>query len=282
LSGRDPGGKSDGLAGITHVVWPEAAMPFPPLDTPEALAAIADLLPEGTVLIAGATRIERELPASLRPHRFFNSLLVLGQRGLLLTFYDKIYLVPFGEFLPLRGLLQAIGLRQLSVRGGFESGPSPRPILKVPGLPAVVPLICYEAVFPRAIVQGPQQPGVIVNLTNDGWFGNSTGPHQHFHQARVRAVEEGLPLVRAANNGVSAAIDPYGRALGRLDLNARGVIDVALPAALQATLYARLGDSIFLVAWLLGAGMLGWIVWHQSHSRRDVNHRISFKSVTGG
>jgi len=261
LSARDPAGKADNLAGITHVVWPEAAMPFPPLDTPEALAAIADLLPEGTVLIAGATRAERSSATSANVRRFFNSLLVFGQRGLLLTLYDKIRLVPFGEFLPLRGVLQAIGLRQLSARGGFDSGPSPRPILQIPGLPAVVPLICYEAIFPGAIVQGPERPAVIINLTNDGWFGNTTGPHQHLHQARVRAVEEGLPLVRAANNGVSAAFDAYGRILGQLDLNARGVIDVPLPLALQPPPYARLGDAIFLAAWLLGAAVLGCAVW---------------------
>jgi apolipoprotein N-acyltransferase len=261
LSGRDPAGKVDNLAGITHVVWPEAAMPFAPLEVPEALAAIADLLPEGTVLIAGAVRVERDTSVPPLPRAFFNSLLVFGARGLLLSFYDKIFLVPFGEFLPLRGILQAIGLRQLSERGGFYSGPSPRPVLQIPGLPDVVPLICYEAIFPRAIVQGPRRPAVIVNLTNDGWFGNTTGPQQHLHQARVRAVEEGLPLVRAANNGVSAAFDGYGRPLGRLGLNARGVLDVPLPVALPPPPYARLGDATFLAAWLLGAAVLGWTVW---------------------
>ena len=282
LSVRNPEGKADGLAGITHVIWPEAAMPFAPLEMPEALAAIGDLLPEGTVLIAGAIRVERLSPGAPGPYRLFNSLLVLGRRGLLLAFYDKIHLVPFGEFLPLRGLLGAIGLRQLSDRGGFESGPSPRPVLDIPGLPGFVPLICYEAIFPGAVVQGPKRPAAIVNLTNDGWFGDSTGPHQHLHQARVRAVEEGLPLVRAANNGVSAAFDAYGRVLGRLSLNVRGVIDAPLPAALPPPPYARLGDTIFLAAWLLAAALLGWGVWRQSHSHRDVRHLLSSKPVTGG
>jgi apolipoprotein N-acyltransferase len=264
LSGTDPEGKSDALAGITHVVWPEAAMPFPALDTPEALAAIGELLPEGTVLIAGSIRVERT--ASGRPTRFFNSLLVLARGGLLVVFYDKVYLVPFGEYLPLRGLLGAIGLREVASKGGFDSGPTPRPLLTVPGLPAVVPLICYEAVFPGAIVQGAQRPAAIVNLTNDGWFGDTTGPHQHFHQARVRAVEEGLPLIRSANNGVSAAFDPYGRVLGRLSLNVRGVIDVPLPVAITPPPYARLGDAVFLGAWLMGAALLAMGVWRQSHS----------------
>jgi apolipoprotein N-acyltransferase len=263
LSAQGPAGKADNLASITHVIWPEAAMPFPPLEYPEALSAIGDLLPEGTVLIAGAIRIERT-PANppARP-RFFNSLLVFGKGGLLLSLYDKILLVPFGEYLPLRPVLAALGLREIASREGYSAGPTPRPLLAIPGLPAVVPLICYEAVFPGAVVQGPDRPALIVNVTNDGWFGNTTGPRQHLHQARVRAVEEGLPLVRAANNGVSAAFDAYGRILGQLDLNARGVLDVPLAASLQPPVYARFGEAIFAVIWLVGAVVLGWRVWRQ-------------------
>jgi apolipoprotein N-acyltransferase len=263
LSAQSPAGKADDLAGITHVIWPEAAMPFPALEYPEALSAIGDILPDGTVLIAGTIRIERT-PASppARP-RFFNSLLVLGKGGLLLSLYDKILLVPFGEYLPLRPVLAALGLREIASREGYSAGPTPRPLLAIPGLPAVVPLICYEAVFPGAVVQGPDRPALIVNVTNDGWFGNTTGPRQHLHQARVRAVEEGLPLIRAANNGVSAAFDASGRVLGQLDLNVRGVLDVPLAASLQPPVYARFGDAIFAVTWLVGAVVLGWRVWRQ-------------------
>jgi apolipoprotein N-acyltransferase len=261
LSVRDPAGKVDDLNGVTHVVWPEAAMPFMPLDTPEALAAIARLLPEGTVLIAGAIRAERAPPQSPRLRHFYNSLLVFARGALLITRYDKIHLVPFGEFLPLRGVLGAIGLRQLATMGSFDVGDTPRPLLQIPGLPAALPLICYEAVFPAAIVQGADRPGVIINVTNDGWFGNTTGPHQHFHQARVRAVEEGLPLIRAANNGISAGFDAYGRVLGRLDLDQKGVIDLALPVALSPPPYARFGDAIFLAVWLFGAAVLARVVW---------------------
>jgi len=267
LSLRDGSGKIDNLAGITHVVWSEAAMPFMPLDTPPALAAIGKMLPEGTLLIAGALRAERAPPKSPRLRNFFNSLLVFGKGGLLLTLYDKIDLVPFGEFLPLRWLLESIGLRQLShTMGSFESGSTPRPLLQVPGLPLVVPLICYEAIFPGAIVQGPVRPGVIINVTNDGWFGNTTGPRQHLHQARVRAVEEGLPLIRVANNGISAAFDGYGRVLGRLELDQKGVLDVPLPVALRMPPYARFGDLLFFTIWLLGAGILGWVVWRPPHT----------------
>ncbi len=255
LSGTNAAGKRDDLAGITHVVWPEAAMPFMPLEHPDARAAIGRLLPAGVALITGALRVEPEPSTPERPWRFFNSLLVFGEQGSLVAFYDKIYLVPFGEYLPLQPVLEAIGLRPLTRRRGrFESGVTPRPLLRVPGLPAAAPIICYEAIFPRAIIEGAERPGVMLNVTNDGWFGNTTGPRQHFQQARVRAVEEGLPLIRAANNGISAMIDGQGRVLARLDLDVRGVIDAELPAPLPPPPYARFGDLIFLLM-LLGAGV---------------------------
>jgi apolipoprotein N-acyltransferase len=267
LSGRDPAGKADSLAGVTHLVWPEVAMPFAALDSPEALSAVGDLLPEGTVLISGAIRVERGGADGQGPRRFYNSLLVLGRGGFLVALYDKIFLVPFGEFLPLRPLLAALGLNEVAMRGGYSAGVSPRPLLALPGLPAVVPLICYEAIFPGAVVQGPvppqKRPGLIVNITNDGWFGNTTGPRQHLHQARVRAVEEGLPLLRAANNGVSAAFDAYGRPMGQLDLNVRGTLDIPLAAALPPPPYARYGEAVFLAAWLGGAALLFRVVLRQ-------------------
>jgi apolipoprotein N-acyltransferase len=260
LSAANPAGETDNLARITHVIWPEAAMPFLPLDYPDVRAAIGRLLPEKTYLITGALRAEPAPAGAPRPRRIFNSLIVFGQGGSLVALYDKIHLVPFGEYLPLQRLLEAIGLEQLSrLRGGFDIGVTPRPLLRVPGLPAAAPLICYEAIFPRAVVQGAERPALMINLTNDGWFGNTTGPRQHLHQARVRAVEEGLPLMRAANNGISAGIDPYGRILARLGLNVRGVIDVELPAAAAPTMYTSLGDWTFLLlcAAVAAAAILG-------------------------
>jgi apolipoprotein N-acyltransferase len=254
LSAANAMGEVDDLAGITAVIWPEAAMPFLPLDYPDVRAAIGRLLPPSTHLITGALRAEPAPPGSPRPRRVFNSLIVFGQGGSLTALYDKIHLVPFGEYLPLQRQLEAIGLEQLTrLRGGFATGVVPRPLLRIPGLPPAAPLICYEAIFPRQIVQGSERPALMLNLTNDGWFGNTTGPRQHLHQARVRAVEEGLPLMRAANNGISAGVDAHGRLLARLGLEARGVIDVDLPAALPPPLYARLGDTIFLLLWLIGA-----------------------------
>jgi apolipoprotein N-acyltransferase len=260
LSATNAAGETDNLADITAVVWPEAAMPFLPLDHPDVRAAIGRLLPPTTHLITGALRAEPAPPGSSRPRQIFNSLLVFGQGGSLTTLYDKIHLVPFGEYLPLQRQLEALGLEQLTrLRGGFAVGVMPRPLLRVPGLPPAAPLICYEAIFPREIVQGPERPALMLNLTNDGWFGNTTGPRQHLHQARVRAVEEGLPLVRAANNGISAGIDGHGRILARLGLDVRGAIDVGLPAALPPTPYARWGDMVFLMLWVAAAGAA--VVW---------------------
>ncbi len=248
LSRHDASGRRDDLAGITHLIWPEAAMPFLPLEHPEALAAIGKLLPDGTQLISGALRLKKPSAGAIASRREgYNSLMVFADTGALEMLYDKIHLVPFGEYLPFQTALEAMGLQQLTRwRGGFSVGPSPRPLLSIPGLPPVAGLICYEAIFPAAIVQGQKRPGLLLNVTNDGWFGDTTGPLQHFHQARVRAVEEGLPLVRAANNGVSAVIDGQGRVLALLPLNARGVIDSGIPAALAPPPYARFGDRTFV------------------------------------
>ncbi len=220
LSRRAGDGVIDGARGVHLIVWPEAAMPFLPLNTPAALTMIGDMLPEDTVLLSGALRLD-SAPGGRR--RIYNSLLAFGAGGRPVGAYDKIHLVPFGEYLPAQAWLEAIGLEQLArLRGGFETGARPRPLMSLPGLPKLLPLICYEAIFPHAIVQGGVRPAALVNVTNDGWFGNSTGPRQHMHQARVRAVEEGLPMIRAANNGISALIDGRGRVLGRLDLEREG------------------------------------------------------------
>ena len=251
LSRTAPDGRTDDLAGITHLVWPEAAMPFLPLSTPEALEAIGALLPDGTHLLTGALRLDEPKPGQTRRDAY-NSLMAFDTNGSLTTLYDKIHLVPFGEYLPLQNLLERIGLQQLTrMRGGFAKGVTPRPLIAVPGLPPTGALICYEAIFPAAVVQGGERPGLLLNVTNDGWFGNTTGPRQHFHQARVRAVEEGLPLVRAANNGISALIDGDGRILQRLSLDQRGVFDARLPSARPTPVYARAGDLVFLVNALL-------------------------------
>lgn len=256
LSRQRPDGSIDDAAGVQLIVWPEAAMPFLPLNTPVALERIGEMLPKGVHLVSGGLRLEPmdpRVPGSRR--RVFNSLIVFGEGGRPVATYDKIHLVPFGEYLPAQGTLEAIGLEQLSrLRGGFDAGPTPRPVMAIAGLPSFLPLVCYEAIFPRAVVQGDRRPAVMVNITNDGWFGNTTGPRQHLHQARVRAVEEGLPLIRAANNGISAVIDARGRVLARLDLDVRASVDAVIPGPMPPTLYGRLGDLVFAVLWVLMVG----------------------------
>ena len=251
LSLANPAGEKDSLAGVTHLIWPEAAMPFFPLESPVALDILANVLPPETTLITGALRHDPSPAAGTTPPadaRALNSILVLNERAEPIATYDKINLVPFGEFVPWEATLATIGIQKLTHgRGSFGGGTEPRPLMAIPGLPPALGLVCYEALFPGNIVQGTARPGVLLNVTNDGWFGESTGPYQHFHQARIRAVEEGAPLLRAANNGISAVVDPYGRALQVLGLNVRGVIDSALPEAVAPPLYARLGDWILAI-----------------------------------
>jgi apolipoprotein N-acyltransferase len=173
----------------------------------------------------------------------FNSIYVIDHDGSILALYDKVHLVPFGEYLPFQHVLENLGLRQLTkLRGGFLAGDRRR-LITVPGAPPALPLICYEIVFPGEAAPAGERPGWIVNVTNDGWFGISSGPYQHFQQARLRAIEEGLPLVRAANTGISAVVDPLGRIINLLPLGREGVIDSPLPRAVGAPIYARVGDA---------------------------------------
>ncbi|HRF10280.1 MAG TPA: apolipoprotein N-acyltransferase [Xanthobacteraceae bacterium] len=249
LSDQATSPERQGVKDITHLIWPESAFPFFLDREPQALAQIGDLLPSGVSLITGAIRIDAPLPGSQQP-RVFNSIRVLRDDGAIIATYDKLYLVPFGEFLPFQTLLESIGLQQLTrVRGGFTPGTSRR-ALAIPGLPPAAPLICYEAIYPGYVLPQGERPRWILNLTNDAWFGITPGPYQHFAQARLRAIEEGLPLVRVANNGISAIVDPLGRVLRSLSLGSDGLIDGALPQPLEATVYARHrnGPVLFLIA----------------------------------
>jgi apolipoprotein N-acyltransferase len=243
LSDRATGPDRTGVKDVTHLIWPESAFPFFLSREPEALAQIKALLPAGTVLITGAARPAE--PSATGGVRAYNSVYVIDHEGSLVAQYDKVHLVPFGEYLPFQRALEAIGLMQLvKMPGGFLAGDRRRP-LAAPRAPLMLPLICYEVIFPgEAVPRDIERPGWLINLTNDGWFGNSTGPHQHFQQARVRAIEEGLPLVRAANTGISAVIDPVGRIVRELPLGAEGLLDAPLPRPIEPTLYVRTGDSL--------------------------------------
>src|SRR5215469_2949877 len=241
LSDRATGPGAMGIKDVTHLIWPESAFPFFLTRQPDALAQIADLLGPRTVLIAGAARLaERSSGGALRA---YNSIYVIDHDGSILSVYDKVHLVPFGEYLPFQRFMEKLGVMQLTkMPGGFLAG-TRRRALSVPRAPPFLPLICYEIVFPHDVVPPGERPGWLLNLTNDGWFGMSAGPYQHFQQARVRAIEEGLPLVRAANTGVSAVVDPLGRIIQSLPLGTEGVLDAALPQPLATTPYSYLGDG---------------------------------------
>jgi apolipoprotein N-acyltransferase len=241
LSDRSTGPQSTGIRDVTHLIWPESAFPFLLTREPDAMAQIAALLPQGTVLITGAVR-PPELPPGVRLSRAYNSVYVIDHDGSILSVYDKVHLVPFGEYLPLQAFLERLGLLQLTkVPGGFIEGDRRR-AMNVPNAPRMLPLICYEIIFPSEAVPRGERPGWLINLTNDGWFGISSGPYQHLQQARVRAIEQGLPLARAANTGVSAVIDPLGRVVGSLALGTEGVLDASLPRRIDPTFYVRTGD----------------------------------------
>jgi apolipoprotein N-acyltransferase len=228
---------------VTHVVWPESAAPYPLDQDGVARELIAQVVPSGGFLLTGGERFD----LSGEPPRVWNTLFVLDDTGAIVARYDKRDLVPFGEFLPLRGLLSRVGLAKLTHGTiDFQAGPG-RTTITLPGLPPVSPLICYEAIFSGSVVDPKARPDWLLNITNDAWFGHSSGPYQHLAMARMRAIEEGLPLVRSANSGISAVVDSWGRIEAELGLGETGVLDVALPPPLPGgTPFARTGPAIAL------------------------------------
>jgi apolipoprotein N-acyltransferase len=240
--------REPGYERITHVIWPEAAVPFPLSADASLRQAIGTVVPPGGLLLAGAPRIVGQGAT----FQAWNSLYALDGSGAILAVFDKFHLVPLGEYVPLRGI---VPLEKITAGiGDFSAGPGPR-TLALPGLPPASPLICYEVIFGGDVVDPAARPGWLLNVTNDAWFGISSGPHQHFASARFRAVEEGLPMARAANNGISAMVDPYGRVTALLGLGRMGVIDAGLPQALPATLYARYGDAMPALLVLAALGL---------------------------
>ncbi len=237
----------------THIIWGETAAAFFLADDSARRERIAQHTPANGLTIVGALRRS----PSGEPFRVWNSLLAIDSSGAIIAYYDKAHLVPFGEYVPFRDLLDVSKLTAGTT--DFSRGPG-RVTLDLPDLPPVSPLICYEVIFPGNVTEPGMRPEWLLNLTNDAWYGLSAGPYQHFAAARLRAVEEGLPLVRVANTGISAIVDPYGRIVSFLGLGARGVVDGPLPVALDsATLYSRIGNVSGLV--LLAASVLvGWIV----------------------
>lgn len=255
LSDRSTAPEHTGLADASLLVWPESAFPFILSHEAQALARIGNSLRPGAILVTGAARLDDMARQNGgRRTEFFNSMQVLTRGGLILDTYDKVHLVPFGEYLPFGRLFDRLGIRQfVDVPGGFKNGIA-HTILSLPGLPTAVPLICYEAIFPEevaaAVKAGATRPGFLLNVTNDAWFGHTAGPYQHLAQARLRTIEQGLPLVRAANTGISAIIDPYGRIEAELGLGEEGVVDGALPQNIPPPPFAHAPVLAGILAWL--------------------------------
>ncbi len=241
-----------GAMSFALIVWPETAVPFFLTEEPAALARIGRMIPPGTVLVTGAPRAE----GSGDDQRYYNSVYVLADGGRVVDAYDKVHLVPFGEYLPLEPLLTRFGLEKLAHGvGGFSAGPALRSIA-VPQVGRVGFLVCYEIIFPGAATDPQDRPRLIVNVTNDAWFGRTPGPYQHLDLARVRAIEEGIPVIRAANSGVSAIIDSYGRIQASLELGSSGVVDGVVPPPLNSTVFSGHGAYLLLTFYVFSVTLL--------------------------
>jgi len=239
----------------THIFWPETASTFYLSEDTLRRKEIASHIPATAHVITGVIRRDTDKNGNAR---FYNSLVALDGLGRLLAGYDKAHLVPGGEFMPLR---KFIPIKALATSGAdFTAGPGVRS-LRVLGLPLFSPLICYEAIFSGKVVDADDRPEFMVNLTNDGWYGRTTGPYQHFAIARVRAIEEGMSLLRIANTGISGVVDPLGRIEKTLGINEQGIIDSALPKALPLTVFAEWKETfvwiIFFVLLAINARRIG-------------------------
>jgi apolipoprotein N-acyltransferase len=247
--------RQPGFDRMTAVVWPETALPEIIEPGSAALAIMAQAVPPGGLLLTGAAR------ATAQPDDgVWNSLLVVDGTGAVAAHYDKVHLVPLGEYIPFHKQLAPVS--GMIGRGSFEVGEGRVTLTPTNGLPSFSPVICYEVIFPAAVTGPGARPQWLLNITNDAWFGLSSGPYQHLTSARLRTIEEGLPMIRAANTGVSAVIDAYGRVLASLDMQQEGIIDHRLPAPRVATPYARWGDwTLMVLVAFLGVTLIGTRLW---------------------
>ena len=235
------------------IVWPETAIPFILTDNQDALTRIADQLDDDQILITGAVRVE-DMGPGVEP-RYYNSVYVIDGRGQIIGASDKTHLVPFGEYVPFENILGYLGIENVvELPGGFSAAAS-RQLLTLSDGIKLYPLICYEIIFPNEMTPEIRQADAILNVTNDAWFGDTPGPYQHFLQARVRAVEQGLPLIRSANTGVSAYVDAHGRLISGIDFNEQGFVDAALGGATVS----RIDDSVRKAYFWLIIGIVGII-----------------------
>ncbi|WP_027835750.1 apolipoprotein N-acyltransferase [Maritalea myrionectae] len=250
IDANDPG-----LIGTTHLIWPESAFPFYVAEEPEALARIARMLPKDTLLITGAARRNYDFGGfSEAGGDVFNAILAINDEGEIIASYDKQRLVPFGEYLPLKPLLTQLGLRKfVAAADSFVKGKETGLAFAPQNTPSLLPLICYEVIFSGALGEKTANAEWILNLTNDAWFQGTIGPAQHAHHARVRAVEQGLPLVRVANTGYTLVTDSIGRINAQLPPNTPDQLIVQIPYPLEYTLFSQYNYLVFYI--ILGASI---------------------------
>lgn len=247
---------------LKAIIWPESAIPFFLEQDDFHRLLIAQVIPKGGLLFTGALR---RTPLDVKPIQIWNSILVLNDQGEIISSYDKSHLVPFGEYIPFRSLSDYLfgkGSVKKITAGlmDFTPGKGPETLSLPESFPSYTGLICYEVIFPGAVINSTQtRPGWMINVTNDGWYGRTSGPYQHLEMARFRAVEEGIPLVRAANSGISTVFDAYGHNKGSIGLGQKGVLDVYLPSPTRLVpFYARWGDWITLTL-IIGTFVLAWL-----------------------
>jgi len=245
-----------GIEQVQAVIWPETAATVFLDRQDDWRTVVATAAPPNGLLITGTLRGD---PPQGELEHYWNSLAVVDPQARIVATADKFHLVPLGEYVPMRDILGPFVTKLTAGAGDFSAGPGPVTV-SAPGLPPFSPLICYEVIFPGAVTDPANRPDWLLNVTNDGWFGRSPGPYQHFASARFRAVEEGLPLARAANTGISAMVDPFGRVIASLPLGTGGALDVLLPAPLAPTLFSRTGlllpVALVLVALAMGIGLI--------------------------
>jgi apolipoprotein N-acyltransferase len=236
---------NEGLARPRFIIWPETSVPFILTREPQAVAAIADTLKIGQSLIAGVVREEIDEESGAATRRYYNSMLLINDEGIITSAADKTHLVPFGEYLPYSEQLKQWGFKAVAAADrGYFAGAQRRSLPISAGLTAI-PLICYEVIFGGEVRRLEQTDGLMINVTNDAWYGNTPGPYQHFHQSQLRSVETGLPMVRAANNGVSGFIDAKGRVIEKLGYGQKGAIDAELPGRITTPLGKKFQQQIF-------------------------------------
>lgn len=234
---------------VNYVIWSESAIPYAlSHNSLELLLEIKKAIPQDAALVSGAIRAKFDLYGQV--DEVFNSVFAIDDDGHIKDIYDKRHLVPFGEYIPFQKYVPFIS--KITNGGvGFSSGNDVKIIQPQTDLPSFLPLICYEAIFTNLSRSKEERPDFLLNITNDGWFGRSSGPYQHLAMAQTRSIEYGLPLIRAANNGVSAYIDPYGRVVDKMPLNKIDIMDVKLVEKLEVTLYDKYGMKILLFILIL-------------------------------